>query len=114
MQVNLTMLQQIAAETHRENITLARIARQGQDDAKGVRTLTLIATIYLPASLVATIFSSNLIQWRPDTSTSDDIQKSQFVVVPQFWVYVLITLALTFLTLGCARLLKKASSSTLI
>jgi len=65
MQVNLTMLQQIAAETHRENITLARIARQGQDDAKRSKDVDVDRN-YISSS----VLGGNDLQLQPDSMAS--------------------------------------------
>lgn len=53
MQANLARMQNIASENQRESEVLASIAKQGQKDSMTFKALTLIATIYLPASLAA-------------------------------------------------------------
>lgn len=74
---------------------LADAARRGEQDSKTLRALTIAATLYLPASLVATIFSSNLIQTQLISSPH---VPTYFVISPQFWIYVLSTLVLMLLT----------------
>jgi Mg2+ and Co2+ transporter CorA len=53
MQSNLAAMQDIAMQNHRENEILGRIAKQTQKDSTALKTLTLIATIYLPATFIA-------------------------------------------------------------
>lgn len=53
MTANLGMLQGISSETSRNNALLVQLARQGQKETQMIRTFTLVATMYLPASLIA-------------------------------------------------------------
>jgi Mg2+ and Co2+ transporter CorA len=53
IRASLVALQSIAAQNHQENIILSKVAQQGQDDSRTLKVLTIIATMYLPASLVA-------------------------------------------------------------
>lgn len=53
MQASLGTLQTIAAQIFQEDEILSRVAQQGQFDPKILKVLTVIATIYLPASLIA-------------------------------------------------------------
>ncbi|KAK6352407.1 hypothetical protein TWF730_009234 [Orbilia blumenaviensis] len=75
---------------------MGRIAQQGREDSTILKLLSMIATIYLPASLVATIFSSNLVEVK-----TDEMGYDKFHVVSQFWLYILIAVALTLLTFIC-------------
>ncbi|KAK6527506.1 hypothetical protein TWF694_004489 [Orbilia ellipsospora] len=78
---------------------MGRVAEQGQVDSATLKLLSMIATIYLPASLVATIFSSNLIQLK-----TDDTGSTSFQPVSQFWIYIVLAVALTLLTFLCVAL----------
>lgn len=42
---------------------------------------------YLLATLAATVFSSELIQWQADINTNSGVQKLHYLVASQFWVY---------------------------
>ncbi|KAF3208800.1 hypothetical protein TWF679_007626 [Orbilia oligospora] len=75
---------------------MGTIAQQGRQDSTTLKLLSMIATLYLPASLVATIFSSNLIELKSDENGGD-----RFHVVSQFWLYILVAIALTVLTFIC-------------
>ncbi|KAI9739968.1 MAG: hypothetical protein M1818_005024 [Claussenomyces sp. TS43310] len=100
MQLNLATLQHIAVQTQRENETLSRIAKQNRKDSMKLKALTLIATVYLPATLLATIFSSSLISAVPAISIDGKEIGAHFSIFRQFWVYVLGTFALTGVTLA--------------
>jgi hypothetical protein len=108
MQTNLSLIQHTTTDTLHENTTVATIAKQSTKDSKKLHALSFIATLYLPATLVATVFSSNLIQWK---DSSDDPttghRKAHYVVVSEFWVYVVITSVLTAATLLVARVTEK-------
>ncbi|KAJ6258545.1 hypothetical protein Dda_6589 [Drechslerella dactyloides] len=78
---------------------MGRIAEQGRADSTTLKLLSMIATIYLPASLVATIFSSNLIELK-----TDDRGSSSFQPVSQFWIYIVLAVALTVVTFICMAL----------
>ncbi|KAA8909336.1 hypothetical protein FN846DRAFT_1009265 [Sphaerosporella brunnea] len=69
-------------------------SKAAQKDARSMKTLTFIAMLYLPASLVASIFSSNLIQ-----SVQVEGSKTRFVLTTQFWTYPVVTFSLMALTL---------------
>jgi len=108
MQTNLSLIQHTATDTLHENSTMATIAKQSTKDSKRLQALTLIATLYLPATLVATVFSSNLIQWKDsaDDPTTGH-QKAHYVVVSEFWVYILSTSVLMVVTLLVAKITAK-------
>ncbi|KAI3323107.1 hypothetical protein HD806DRAFT_497974 [Xylariaceae sp. AK1471] len=72
---------------------MQRISEQNQQDSRLLKTFGFIATIYLPASLIATIFSSNLLQLK-----GNDQGDTYFQPASQFWIYIVITASLTILT----------------
>ena len=69
-----------------------------------MKALTSVATLYLPAGLIATIFQSNLIQLLPNSSTP---QPSRFVVASQSWLPIVATLLLMAVTLALVSLLDR-------
>lgn len=85
---------------------LILLSEQREKDSKAMKALTSVATLYLPASLVATIFSSNLVQLLPKTPPQ---KPSHFVAAPQTWLPIIATLSLMVVTLLCIRLLERAS-----
>ena len=57
---SLDILQRTASQIHGENTTLTQLARQGHKDSKMLKILSVVATLYLPASLIAV----SEISWR--------------------------------------------------
>jgi len=50
---HLTVLRTLSFKTQQEQSLLGQLAIQGQRDSKSVKALTLIATMYLPMSMLA-------------------------------------------------------------
>ncbi|KAL9054817.1 MAG: hypothetical protein Q9162_003940 [Coniocarpon cinnabarinum] len=97
---NLTALHSQSVETLQhlstETTALASLSKIREHDAKMMKTLTAISTIYLPASLVASLFSSNLIQLLPKNAPS--VKDMQLVLAPQMWIAVLLVGGLLLVT----------------
>jgi hypothetical protein len=93
---NLEVLSRMAVQE-------GQIAEHARKDSRLLKALNVIAIVYLPASLIATIFSSNLIDTQPNRSGSGN----HFVIADQFWVYVLVTAALAIVTFACSLLFIK-------
>jgi hypothetical protein len=58
MQANLEVLKRIAFVSGEENRNLSKISAQNQADSHTLKALTTIATMYLPASLIAVCLTS--------------------------------------------------------
>ena len=69
----------------------------GQTSANNVRALTAVATLYLPASLLAGIFSTPLVQ-------SED--SGPLVVSAEFWKFVVVLLPMLAVTFVVVDLLQ--------
>jgi len=95
---NIVLLRESVALSHKENRAASIIAIQNHKDAKMIKALAMVSTIFLPASLIATIFSSNLVQIQQDSD--------QFVLAKQFWIYVLVSVGLTLAAFGWTRFLE--------
>ncbi|KAM0806075.1 hypothetical protein BDR22DRAFT_958543 [Usnea florida] len=80
---------------------LTLLSEQRDKDSKTIKALTSVATFYLPASLVAAIFSSNLVQLLPSH------EPNHFVAAPQTWIPVTVTLSLMAVTLVSIQLLER-------
>lgn len=89
-------MQQTLAVLERQSVQLTEIGKQGEQDSKALKSLTMVATLYLPASLVATVFSSNLITLQPVTTP---LISSHMVVAAQFWVFIVAVMVLMIITL---------------
>ncbi|KAL3434578.1 hypothetical protein BDV09DRAFT_169742 [Aspergillus tetrazonus] len=83
---------------------MVSITKQTIQASKMLKFLTLTATIYLPATLMATIFSSNLIQLSGQVSSNQSDSQRHYILHSQFYLYVLGTVALTAVTLGAVWL----------
>jgi Mg2+ and Co2+ transporter CorA len=53
IRANLEMTQRITSAIKQENTTLTAIGQQGQEDSRTLKVLSILATIYLPATLIA-------------------------------------------------------------
>jgi hypothetical protein len=53
MHENLNIMRHIASDSEQRNETLATLALQSQRDSKHLKALTQVATMYLPATLIA-------------------------------------------------------------
>jgi Mg2+ and Co2+ transporter CorA len=60
IKANLEITRHITAGIRQENTTLTAIAQQGQEDSRTLKVLGIVATIYLPATLIAVCRCSNL------------------------------------------------------
>ncbi|KAL8916948.1 MAG: hypothetical protein Q9208_008269 [Pyrenodesmia sp. 3 TL-2023] len=83
-----------AQKTEAENMT--RLTRQTAQDSKMLKALTVMATLYLPATLLATIFSSTLVQLESLPSTTAATTPSlHFILARDFWIYIAVAVPLT-------------------
>ena len=71
------MLQRITSQIQHEDIKLAELARQSQKESKRLKVLSTIATVYLPASLIAVC---RLSRFR-DAKSSSSLDNFQFQFV---------------------------------
>jgi len=101
--INAAMCHTLGTLDTQANI-LASYGEQKAKDSKSIRALTTVATLYLPASLVATIFSSSIVQLLP---TMPPRQPSHFVAAPQTWLPVTATLSLMAVTLISVYILER-------
>lgn len=88
-------MREIALAAKAENELISALISKSQKDSHTVKVLTYIALIYLPASLVAEIFNSNLVQTRSGETEAVD---SRLVLSRSFCLYPCITLGLMALT----------------
>lgn len=67
------------------------IAKATREDGQQMRSIALLTMIFLPATFVASLFSMSFFEWNPENG--------QKMLSPYIWMYVVITLVLTGLTL---------------
>ncbi|CAI7636534.1 unnamed protein product [Penicillium glandicola] len=73
------------------NEQLLHIGTKSFDENAAVKVVTIMTLIYLPASLVSSIFGMNLFKF-------DDGTTEEFKVSHQFWIYVVTTIIVTIIT----------------
>ncbi|KAH7070305.1 hypothetical protein FB567DRAFT_554807 [Paraphoma chrysanthemicola] len=84
--------QKLAQDQSRNTFIMARFARE---DSVAIRAITLVTSFYLPFSFVATMFGMNLVDF--------DLDTRNLLVSNQFWLYFLVSIPLTAVTLACWR-----------
>lgn len=89
-------MRDIALATKAENELMSALIGKSQKDSHTVKVLTYTALIYLPASLVAEIFNSNLVQTE---NGNTETKGARLVLSRSFWLYPCITLGLMVVTL---------------
>lgn len=104
MQMTNTNMYNILGTLDAQAKVLTLLSEQRDRDSKVMKALTSIATLYLPATLVVSIFNSNLVQLLPTKTLREP---SHFVAAPQTWLPVLATLSLMTVTLISIRLLER-------
>lgn len=101
---------------YRTSKSTLSIAQQGelegklaQKDSINIKALTVVATLYLPASLLAGIFSSNLVQAHPANYNDGP---TRFVVARDFWKFIVVLVPMvigTFTVVGIFQRFSKRS-----
>ncbi|KAH9214233.1 hypothetical protein DL95DRAFT_504108 [Leptodontidium sp. 2 PMI_412] len=79
----------IAAETRDEHRNSVSILKATREDSDRIKILTYVALAYLPASLVASVFSSSLVQ--VDSSSGP---KNRLYLPRYFWLFPLLSIGL--------------------
>ncbi|KAI4611678.1 hypothetical protein J4E83_007928 [Alternaria metachromatica] len=69
------------------------MGRSAREDSVAIRAITLVTSFYLPFSFVATMFGMNLVDF--------DSESRNLVLSKQLWLYFVISVPLTALTLAC-------------
>ncbi|KAH9208411.1 hypothetical protein DL95DRAFT_449866 [Leptodontidium sp. 2 PMI_412] len=89
MNLNGRSLYELTQESKEENSKMRILTERSTRDAAAVKILTVITLIYLPVTVVASIFSSQLIQ-------VDD--HGRISVISESWWFVVVSLPLTVFT----------------
>ncbi|KAL9026508.1 MAG: hypothetical protein Q9196_004834 [Gyalolechia fulgens] len=64
-------------------------------DSTTVRVITFVTLLYMPATFIATVLGTNLFSY------SGSGPHAGFRVSPQFWIFVVLAIPLTLVTIGC-------------
>ncbi|KAG8666896.1 hypothetical protein FPOAC1_011718 [Fusarium poae] len=91
-------VRQLVESAKVEGQNIQNSLRSSQDDSKTIKMLSIIAVLYLPASLVASVFSTGLIQY----GESDD--RGSVHLSTSFWLLPVLTLALSFITFSITQI----------
>ncbi|KAF8245659.1 hypothetical protein K440DRAFT_662644 [Wilcoxina mikolae CBS 423.85] len=97
LRANSISLKELAHETARENKAMLTIACKSKADSRTMKIATLIATIYLPISLVTSFFSTGLIQFNSENGRATNI-----TVRKEIWVFIVIVVSIMACTLASA------------
>ncbi|PYH93159.1 hypothetical protein BO71DRAFT_382203 [Aspergillus ellipticus CBS 707.79] len=80
------------------NQSMLDLTNEGFDENATVKVVTLVTLIYLPASFVSTVLGMNMF---------DFADGGKFLISPQFWIFVVLAVPLTLLTLAMWYLVTK-------
>ncbi|PMD22482.1 hypothetical protein NA56DRAFT_657892 [Hyaloscypha hepaticicola] len=97
---NGRLLAELATLSNQSTDAVSRLTMKTQKDSRAMKVLTVVAALYLPATLMATIFSSNLVQLIRTQSGNSGPDKEHFAVAPDFWMFPTFTSVLMILTLS--------------
>ncbi|KAG0651758.1 hypothetical protein D0Z07_1903 [Hyphodiscus hymeniophilus] len=75
------------------NRNIWNLTKDSVDDNATVKLVTIVTLIYLPASFMASILGMNLFVFQSADS-------SDFQISKQFWVFIVLTIPLTLITVG--------------
>lgn len=76
------------------------LTMKAQKDTRSTKMLTFVASLYLPATLVASVFNSNLIQLTGSLGNGHDADGQHFATARDFWMFPAFTATLMILTLS--------------
>ena len=93
MESTSTAMSQTLISLSEQARVLTLLSEQREKDSKAMRAFTSVATLYLPFTLVTTVFSSNLIRLEP----------TRFVAAPQLWLPIVAVFSLMIVTLISVR-----------
>ncbi|KAI9779425.1 MAG: hypothetical protein M1839_007390 [Geoglossum umbratile] len=113
MKENSRIMARMVATANAQSESLKIIAEKTRKDSRLMRIVAFITLVYLPASLIATISSSGLIQIAAENGTA---RVGTLSVHKEIWIYIVAAVVLTAITLVMALLwdrranIKEASS----
>lgn len=84
----------VAAQSQSE--VLVSINKGTKDDGTAMRAVALVTLTFLPATFVSALFSTTFFNFTP----GNDSQPEAWVISKQFWIYWLVTIPLTLVTMA--------------
>ncbi|KAH7092039.1 hypothetical protein FB567DRAFT_516346 [Paraphoma chrysanthemicola] len=94
IRLNLSKTRELLVAAEQESLMLNGITQQTQQDSRSMKIVTFIALVFLPGTLVASVYSSNIVQ--------SDERTYGFVPGRQLLSFLVITASLTIVTLATA------------
>ncbi|MCJ1239935.1 hypothetical protein MMC14_007934 [Varicellaria rhodocarpa] len=104
---NGNSLREFASAASSENKSMLSLSKETSIDSRATRIAAFISLAYLPAGVVAAIFNSNLV----DLGQSG---QSGFVVRKEMWIFVLLTVGLSWITLMAWWILERKQKSSIL
>ncbi|KAK3387402.1 hypothetical protein B0H63DRAFT_521456 [Podospora didyma] len=89
-------IEELTRMSARDGEAIVELTRKSQQDSRVVKVLTVVASLYLPAAMVASVFNSNLVQ---TVTPSQEEESANFRISAQFWLFPVFTLALLLVTI---------------
>ncbi|OAL48772.1 hypothetical protein IQ07DRAFT_645530 [Pyrenochaeta sp. DS3sAY3a] len=83
------------AAAQRDSMIQVEMGLQSTREASAMRAIAVVTMIFLPATFVSTLFGMNFFSFEP----SEGRGRSSFTVSTHFWIYWVITIPLTIITL---------------
>lgn len=93
--VNTTAMSQLAQDNKKEQEMMLEVAKAAKNDSEIMKVIAAVTLFYLPATLMASLFSTGFVTPSPAGAASD----TQHQAAIQAVVYTLVTASLTALTL---------------
>ncbi|KAF2729631.1 hypothetical protein EJ04DRAFT_580480 [Polyplosphaeria fusca] len=97
MALQLNVLYNLVAQM--DNALNAQLAAAAGRDSTSMKILAFISAVFLPGSFVATVMSIDMFDWRYSSADGRDEGGADGVVSDRFWIYWVIAVPLTVLTL---------------
>jgi hypothetical protein len=97
---NGRILTELVTLSNQNANAVSKLTMKAQRDSRSTRVLTFVASLYLPATLVATIFNSNLVESTGSSGNGNGAVGRHFAAARDFWMFPAFTIALTILTLS--------------
>ena len=93
-------LTELVTLSNQNATAVSNLTRKAQRDTRSTKVLTLVASLYLPATLVASVFNSNLVGPSGSAENDKSVLERHFAAARDFWMFPVFAAALTVLTMS--------------
>ncbi|KAI0395137.1 hypothetical protein F5Y17DRAFT_457340 [Xylariaceae sp. FL0594] len=112
-ELQLSVLYNFVAQV--DNDLNMRIAYRAGLDGTAMKTLAYVTTVFLPPTFIASLFSMSMFDWQASVpSSSSSSSDGSVVVVPDFWIYWVISVPLTLAILAGWRVWLRREKDALL